>query len=95
MREIAGMLCALVLFICGLFFQALKVRVTELLVPLSNLRYLHDTGTLKKSLQIQEYLISSCACASTTHLQAMHPPAVFLDAARAHDKLILHAAALC
>ena len=75
--------------------QALKVRVAELLVPLSNLLYLHDTGKLKTSLQIQERLISSCACASTTHLQAMHPPAVFLDAAKAHDILILHAAALC
>ena len=75
--------------------QALKARVAELLVPLDNLRYLHYTGTLKNSLQIRERLISSCVCASTTHLQAMHPPAVFLDAAIAHDKIILHAAALC
>ena len=75
--------------------QALRDRTIDLLVPLSNLRYLHDTGKLKNSLQIEERLISSCACASTTHLQAMHPPAVFLAAATAHDILILHAAALC
>ena len=75
--------------------QALKDRTIDLLVPLDNICYLHDTGKLKNSLPTAERLISDCACASTTHLQAMHPPSVFLAAAIAHDILILHAAALC
>ena len=73
--------------------DALRQRTIDLLIPLDNLRYLTDTGSLRNALQSRIRLLSDCACASTTHLQAMHPPAVFAAAARAHDILVLRAAA--